>query len=266
MRIFFCNGQPKSGSTFCFQLVRQLVPHRALRVDDPELSEAIKGNEAAQRILHRTAGDYTGYVSGSIDEAAHVLASLSLPADTVLVVKTHDATPIAAPLLPAPAVVVTTFRDPIDVMVALKDQNDREKLRPASDIRPGFLKYDEYAKALVSASLFTARLLTSFSSSNWYIEYPAFIRPSPVGLARMAALLGADEVRIAAAVERLDLEVREGKTLGEFNRGEVGRGRRIIEELVRSGQVSGTLAQDGMIGHRELVRRVEHHKNGLTAA
>jgi hypothetical protein len=62
MRIVFCNGQPKSGSTFCFELVKQLVSHRALRSDDAELREALVGNDAAQRILYVQDGDYTGYV------------------------------------------------------------------------------------------------------------------------------------------------------------------------------------------------------------
>jgi hypothetical protein len=265
MRIVFCNGQPKSGSTFCFELVKQLVSHRALRSDDAELREALVGNDAAQRILYVQDGDYTGYVRGSIATAATVLAMLPLPADTQLVVKTHDASPAAAPLLPVPAVVLTTFRDPFDVMAALRDQVDRELAHPVSRRRPVFLTNDTYEKALTTAAEFVARLHGSFSPSNWYCEYPAFIRPSSENLARLSVVLGVDEASVSAAVGRLDRQIRAGEVYGEFNRGEVGRGRRVINELVRTGQVPLALANDADRHYRELVGLVARHQSGIVA-
>ena len=265
MRIVFCNGQPKSGSTFCFELVKQLVPHRALRADDAELREALVGNDAAQRILYVQDGDYTGYVRGSIATAATVLAMLPLPADTQLVVKTHDASPAAAPLLPVPAVVLTTFRDPFDVMAALRDQVDRELASPAGRRRPGFLTNDTYEKGLTTAADFVARLHGSVSPSNWYCEYPAFIRPSPENVARLSAVLGVDEASVSAAVGRLDRQIRAGEVDGEFNRGETGRGRRVIDELVRTGQVPLALASAAAMHHRELVGLVARHQSGIVA-
>ena len=265
MKIIFCNGQPKSGSTFCFELVKELVPHRALRADDAELRNALIGNEAAQRILYMQDGDYTGYVRGSIATAATVLATLPLPPDTQLVVKTHDASPVAAPLLPVPAIVLTTFRDPFDVMVALRDQVDRELAQPAGRRRPGFLTNDDYEKALTTAAQFTARLHASFSPSNLYYEYPAFIRPSPENVARLAVVLGVDEALVSAAVERLDRQIRAGEVHGEFNRGEAGRGRRMIDELVSTGQVPMALANAAAMDHRELVGLVTRHQSGIVA-
>jgi len=265
MRIFFCNGQPKSGSTFCFQLVRQLVPHRELRADDAELRNALVGNDAAQRILYTQSGDYTGYVRGSIANAAMALARLPLPPDTQLVVKTHDASPVPAPLLPVPAVVLTTFRDPFDVMVALRDQVERELARPVGQRRPGFLTNDTYEKALTKSGQFAARLHGSFSPSNWYCEYPAFIRPSPENVAWLSAMLGVDEASVSVAAGRLDQQIRAGDVHCEFNRGEPGRGRQIITELVRTGQVPQALAQDAAMYHRELVSLVARHRNGILA-
>lgn len=266
MKIVFCNGQPKSGSTFCFELVKRLVPHRVLQATDPEIRAAVAGCEQASRILYMSGGEYTGYVRGSIARASRTLAELALPADTVLVVKTHDASPVAASLLPVPAVVITTFRDPIDVMVALRDQCERERLKPGADQRPGFLRHDNYGTALAHASQFTAGLVASFTSANWYLEYPAFIRPSTDGVACLASLLETDAARVSDVMEQIDHDIRAGKTDGEFNRGEVGRGRGIIEELVRTGQVPLILARAAVEAHHELVRRVEEHGCGITAS
>lgn len=66
MKIVFCNGQPKSGSTFCFELVKRLVSHRVLRVADPEIRAAVADHDEAHKILSVHGGEYTGYVQGSI--------------------------------------------------------------------------------------------------------------------------------------------------------------------------------------------------------
>jgi hypothetical protein len=110
-----------------------------------------------------------------------------------------------------------------------------------------------------------AQLHGSFSPSNWYCEYPAFIRPSPENLTRLAVVLGVDEARVSATVERLDRQIRAGAVYGEFNRGEVGRGRRIIDELVRTGQVPLALANDAARHYRELVGLVARHQSGIVA-
>lgn len=264
MKIFFCNGQPKSGSTFCFELVKHLVPHLEMRTTSPIFQDAVGGNDAARRIMYQSRGEYTGYVHGSIANAARVFGDLSLPADAQLVVKTHDATPAAAPMLSVPAVVLTTFRDPFDVMVALMDQVERERARPADQVRPGFLVNDDPVKALTTAARFTAQLLASFTSSNWYLEYPAFIRPSPRDVTYFAAMLGVNEASVADAVQRLDREVRAGTVYAEFNRGEPGRGRHVVDALVRSGRVPSTLASHAIACHRELVARIEQHGSGIT--
>lgn len=81
MKIFFCNGQPKSGSTFCFELVKQLVPHLEMRTTSPIFQDAVGGNDAAQRIIYQSRGEYTGYVHGAIVTAARVFGALPLPVD-----------------------------------------------------------------------------------------------------------------------------------------------------------------------------------------
>lgn len=264
MKIFFCNGQPKSGSTFCFELVKHLVPHVEMRTTSPIFQDAVGGNEAAQRIMYQSCGEYTGYVYGSIAAAARAFGALPLPVDAQLIVKTHDATPAAAPTLSIPAVVLTTFRDPFDVLVALMDQVERERARPADQVRPGFLMNDDPLRALTIAARFTAQLLASFMPSNWYLEYPAFIRPSPADVTCLAAMLGVNEVSVADAVQRLDREVRAGTVYAEFNRGEPGRGRHVVDSLVRSGRVPAALARDALACHRELVARIEQHGAGIT--
>lgn len=264
MKIFFCNGQPKSGSTFCFNLVKHLVPHLEMRTTSPIFQEAVSGNDEALRIIYQSHGEYTNYVHGSIATAASVFGDLPLPVDVQLIVKMHDATPAAAPTLGVPAVVLTTFRDPFDVMVALMDQVEREQAKPTDQVRPWFLVNDDPVKALTKAARFTAQLLASFTPSNWYLEYPAFIRPSPVDVTCLAAMLGVDEARVADAVQRLDRKVRAGAVYAEFNQGEPGRGRHVVEALVRSGRVPSALARDALACHRELVARIVQHGSGIT--
>jgi hypothetical protein len=265
MKLIFCNGQPKSGSTFFFSLVNQLVPHVELRTTNEALRDALAGNEAARKILYLQNGEYTGYVNGGISRAAHAFATLPLPGDARLVVKTHDPEPAAAALMPPGTTIITTFRDPLDVMMALRDQADRERLRPAGTVRPGFLANATHARALASAAEFTARLLRSFSPSNWYLEYPAFVRPLPDQAAMLAAMLGVDERRITETVASLDHDIRSGRVIAEFNRGEAGRGRQIIDELVRNGSVPLGLAQQAVAWHRELVGLVARHRQGIIA-
>lgn len=78
-------------------------------------------------------------------------------------------------------------------------------------------------------------------------------------------MLGVDEARAAEAVQRLDREVRAGTVYAEFNRGEPGRGRHVVDALVRSGRVPSTLACDALACHCELVARIVQHGSGITA-
>lgn len=263
MKIVFCNGQPKSGSTFCFELVKRLMIHEDLQTRNGPLHEALAGHNEAQGILYRELGEYTGFVNGPIRNAARVFAQLSPPIDGRLILKVHDAEPAPAPHLPGNNMIITTFRDPLDAMVALRDQLDRERLRPAESIRPAFLANDTYAKALARTENFMSRLVKSFSPHNIYLEYPCFIRPSDEQVGPLAAIFGVEGTNYREAAAILNLDSRAGRVDTEFNRGEEGRGRQIIDELVRNGSVSRRLVQRAVSRHRELVHLVLRHGRGL---
>lgn len=262
MKIIFCNGQPKSGSTFCFELMKRLVVHEDIQTMNEPLYQALAINDEAQRILYRELGEYTGFVNGSILSAARVFAKLPLPIDGRLILKVHDAEPAPAPLLPGDNRIITTFRDPLDVMVALRDQLDRERMRPAELMRPAFLANDTYAKALARTENFMSRLVKSFSPHNAYLEYPCFIRPSDEQVGPLAALFGVGKDNYLETAKRLNLDSRAGRVDTEFNRGEEGRGRQIIDDLVRNGSVPRRLVQQAVSWHRKLVHLVLHHRSG----
>ena len=264
MKIVFCNGQPKSGSTFFFNLVKRLMPCEELLTTNERLRLALASNDAAHRILYRELGEYTGFVDGSIAGAARAFAKLSLPIESRLIVKMHDPDPVPALQLPGEHMIITTFRDPLDVMMALFDQADRERFRPAGTLRPAFMARVGYAKALEQTEKFVARLVRSFSPHNWYLEYPSFIHPSPDQADTLAAILGVDAQNILTTAAKLDRDIRAGAVSAEFNRGEAGRGRQIIDELVWSGSVSRRLVQRAISRHRELVELVSKHRRGLT--
>lgn len=266
MKFIFCNGQPKSGSTFFFRLVKRLLPHEKLLTTNERLRLALEGNDAARRILYRELGEYTGFVDGSIAGAARAFAKLSMPIDTRLIVKVHDPAPTSAPVLPGENMIITTFRDPLDVMMALVDQAVRERSRPAGTVRPAFLTSFSYDKALKQTVQFLDQFVRSFSPHNWYLEYPSFIRPSPDQAAMLAAILGVDAQSIITTATKLDRDIRAGAVDAEFNRGEEGRGREIIDELVRNGSVSPGIVQRAVARHRELVDLVVRHRRGLTAS
>lgn len=265
MKIVFCNGQPKSGSTFLFELVKRLVPHLDLRSIGDELGRALESDDEARGILYRESGRYTGFVDGSIADASRTLARLPLPKDSRLILKMHDPKPAPAPFLPGRNLVVTTFRDPLDVMVALYDQAELERLRPDGMIRPAFLVKQSYAKSLSSTKEFLTGLTRYFSPHNRYLEYPTFIRPQPQDAVKLAEMLGVDATQVVEAAARLDQDIRAGMVHAEFNRGETGRGRRIIEELIRNGIVPRRLVEQAVKRHSELVELVVRHRCGVVA-
>jgi|GEM_PF-6254497 len=265
MKIIFCNGQLKSGSTFLFQLVKLLLPHEKILSTNERLGFTLEGNEAVQRILYRELGEYTGFVDGSISGAARAFTKLSMPIDIRLIVKVHDPRPAPTPQLPGDNMIITTFRDPLDVMMALVDQADRERLRPTGTQRPFFLARVSYAKALEQTEEFLDQLVRSFSPQNWYLEYPSFIRPSPNQAATLAAILGVDAQSIMETAAQLDRDIRAGAVDAEFNRGEAGRGREIIDDMMRNGSVSHRLVQRAISRHRKLVDLVVRHRRGVTA-
>jgi hypothetical protein len=265
MKIVFCNGQPKSGSTFLFELVKRLLPHLDLRSIGDELGRALESDDEASGILYREAGSYTGFVEGSIAGAARIFSKLPLPNDRHLVVKTHDPKPAPAPFLPGSNLVVTTFRDPLDVMVALYEQNHIELSRPAFTIRPAFLVNQGYAKALASTEKFLTGMTRYFTPHNLYLEYPSFIRPSPQEAAEIAEMLGVDATQVVDAAAGLDRDIRAGMVNAEFNRGETGRGRQVIEDLVRNGTLSRRLVQKAVRRYGDLVGLVVRHRCGVVA-
>lgn len=266
MRLIVCNGQPKSGSTFFFVLAKRLVSHRECSADDPIVAAARAASPALDRIVHHSDGHFTGYLHGTIAQAAAALTTIPLTSAEALIVKMHDKAPPPADALPIPTTIVTTFRDPADVMVALRDQSRREALRQPDEVRRTFLEMDDYASALGRAARFLEHLAASFSPANWYLEYPAFIRPSTAAMAAIGRALHVDPRAVETAAATLDQEIRGGNVWGEFNRGEVGRGRAIIADLVRDGVVAADLAQRGEAAYHGLVDAVRRHGCGITTA
>ncbi len=242
-----------------------MLPHLDLRSISDELRQTIESDDEARGILHRENGSYTGFVSDSVTGAARILAKLPLPKDSRLVLKTHDPKPAPAFFLPGENMVVTTFRDPLDVMVALYDQTQLELRRPSGTIRPAFLLNNTYEKALAKTEKFLTGMTRYFTPYNRYVEYPSFIRPLPQDAAEIARILGVDATKVLDTAVELDRDIRRGMVNAEFNRGETGRGRQLIDELVRNGNISRRLVLKAIKRYNELAELVIRHGCGVVA-
>ncbi len=265
MKIIFCNGQPKSGSTFFFELVKRLVTHLDLRSLDDKIGRTLESDNEARGILHRDSSGYSGFVKGNAAGAARILAKMPLPKDSRLVLKIHDPKPPPAIFLPGENLVVTTFRDPLDVMMALYDRTLLERSHPSDVVRSAFLLNDTYEKALARTEKFLTGMTRYFTPHNRYLEYPSFIRPLPKDAAEIAGMLGVDATQVVDAAAELDRDIRGGLVKAEFNRGETGRGRQVIDELVRNGTISRKLVLKAVKRHNELTDLVIRHGCGVVA-
>jgi hypothetical protein len=236
--LVLCDGMPKSGSTFLYQVCKKLAKCRGV---DSLIS--CLGND---QYLHKIPGTntYSGFSTQPLDliQSWNDYASpLNTVAQGNFCIKIHllNETCGDGPLKPSiighQLAWVVSARDPYDVAQALVDQSQRELQKPPKMQRIGFTRLSESSRALRFAVDGLKSLEKNLIPGISVFLYPEFIHGSSrvVQALRKSLSLGLDvsDANILSELQNVDIAIRSGDIWGEFNKGREGRGASLRDKV-----------------------------------
>jgi hypothetical protein len=236
--LVLCDGVPKSGSTFLWQVCKRLAKDQGM-----ESLRSILGSDEHFYIEpgNNTLSGFSNSQCDLIQAWLDAQAATPIQPDKNYCVKVHilnrlklEDTPIESYLDSSVAWLVTV-RDPFDVAQAIIDQAEKELQKPAELQRVGFARLSDPDKAMRTALHALQNLRHYHRPGIFIFPYPDFITGTDTVVAnlRQALKLGdsVSDSGIRAEIKAVDESIRSGKMWGEFNQGRSGRGEALREQV-----------------------------------
>ena len=212
--IYICYGIPKSASTFAFTLANEIA---AARSDQGALRDSLPS-------------DLRGAYHENLNEKLPRFLSL-IPEDEILVIKTHQRMTydIRRFIQEGKCKAQISIRDPYDIAMSLHDAGIRERSLPEGEQRRAFTSIESLDDAL-------ERLWVLLNDGETWLSVAAElnipiidfeqIRNRPYRVARKIG----NNIGVNADVDAIVYKyVSDKSRIGEFNKGESGRGRQNIK-------------------------------------
>lgn len=223
--LYISDGIPKSGSTFLYAILKELIHCQSNRCWQSLLNDRYVGSES---FCNSPISFFSKEIRPLLHHNNYIIKTHMLPFSRLA---NLDGTCDFSQFIR----IFCSLRNPYDTIIALTDQAKLESERfGSSGYRRGFAKLDTEAKA-ADYVLNCMRNAISWKRSNIFSKSIIFVDYSEITECRSSvdwiSKFALDDIisnaEIVNLIKSVDTNIRAKKTFGEFNKGISGRGQHL---------------------------------------